>query len=60
MTWCTGPPPAYVDHLRKLPWFDAVMDGKKPSLDMTPGAMEAIQGLYKAPNKGGVPQQTLG
>lgn len=43
MTWCTGPPPPYVDHLRKLPWFDAVIDGKKPPIEMSPGAMEAVR-----------------
>lgn len=43
MTWCTGPPPPYVEHLRKLAWFDAVMDGKKPPIEMTPGATEAVR-----------------
>jgi hypothetical protein len=43
MTWCTGPPPPYVDHLRKLAWFDAVIDGKKPPIEMSPGAMEAVR-----------------
>jgi AhpD family alkylhydroperoxidase len=31
---------------------------KNPAM-ILPGAMEAIQGLYKATGKGGVPQQTL-
>lgn len=43
MTWCTGPPPPYVAHLRKLAWFDAVMDGRQPGLEMPPGAMDAVR-----------------
>ncbi|MEZ6184512.1 MAG: hypothetical protein R3F62_05805 [Planctomycetota bacterium] len=42
MRWCTGPPPAYVAHLRKIPWFSAVLDGKDPGLEIPPGAREAI------------------
>jgi hypothetical protein len=43
MVWCTGPPPAYVDHLRKIAWFDAAISGKEPGIEMTPAAREAIQ-----------------
>ncbi len=43
MTWCTGPAPAYVAHLRKLPWFAAVLDGQTPPLEMPPGAVEAVR-----------------
>jgi len=42
MTWCTGPPPPYVAHLRKVPWLDAVLSGQDPGLEMTPAAREAI------------------
>ncbi|MCA8925411.1 MAG: hypothetical protein KDD82_26615 [Planctomycetes bacterium] len=42
MRWCTGPPPAYVAHLRKIPWFSAVLDGKDPGIEIPPGAREAI------------------
>lgn len=43
MMWCTGPPPAYVKHLRGLPWFEAVLDGKQPPFEMAPAAMEAVR-----------------
>lgn len=43
MMWCTGPPPAYVKHLRGLPWFEAVLEGKQPPFEMTPAAMEAVR-----------------
>ena len=42
MRWCTGPPPAYVAHLRKIPWFSAVLDGGDPGIEIPPGAREAI------------------
>lgn len=43
MMWCTGPPPAYVNHLRGLPWFGAVLDGEQPPFEMTPAAMDAVR-----------------
>jgi len=42
MVWCTGPPPEYVGHLRQLPWIAAILDGKKPPIEVPPAVRDAI------------------
>lgn len=52
MTWGVGNPPAYVQHLRDaLPWFNAVLEGSKPGIKLSPGTVEAIKD-FESPDAG--------
>lgn len=53
MDWIVGPPPSYVDALRRrFPWFAATLAGQPPGLEMPAAVREAILDFI-SPDGGG-------